>query len=1486
MRKGIVIPWAVVLVTIAVSPVSGAIVYSGSQNVALSLSPMSPMDSKIIQLGGMPEDWDDFTVNLWFDMGMSGMAGMGMMDMGAGLTIGAPGMDGGKGTPLGGILGLQGLASNLPAGATIGADSFFDVWLEITPPDGSGEFGEEGGYLGLRTALGQFGWLHILSQSKIGTENHSVVFDGWAYEDVPGVPIGAGQGKTCDWVPGQPHKMHWPQLPDLGTTGIDISLAHTSLADDFKCTATGPITDIHIWGSFRNDGLPSGGPGSLTLQLSIYSDIPATTIQPSRPGNLLWARTFKPGEYSARKVHDGPEDWYDPVTNQYLPANHRQAFQYNFCINHDAFEQEEGTVYWLVVDDLTTPAAATAAGPMFGWKTTAPQYHWNDDSAYQDSTGTGWRAMTYPKGHRYEGRTLDLAFVITGGGPLFGSDLGDAPDSTNSFPGVSMSAYPGVNGHFPTVYQAGSPPYGPLHRHPRDVFFLGKRVTLEAEADMGFDEDGVNNLDPVNNAADRDGADDGLHQPVVYVAATGDGKTTVEYDVTCTSSVPIQAYVNIWFDFNRDGDWDDLLSAPDGAMEPEWAVQNQLVSLPAPGEYTFTSPPFVCAHLIQADAAPLWVRITIAEKEHLPSILIPGAAPGIDGAGPAEGYKCGETEDYLIRPLIEATPLKYDWGDAPETAAAAGYPTLLASNGARHVPVGPWLGDANDRPDSEPDGQPDPLAQGDDMQAKDDENGVSIPPLVPGQLAVATIEVNGGGGRVQGWIDFNRDRVWQDAECVFDGFLPDGQHLVPFSVPSTAVAGQSFARFRISRNGGLAPVGPAPDGEVEDHEVSIGASVKDEGDSGKTWCQRPDLTPQGIDICLNQGPLADDFGCKASGLLTHIRLWGSWKDDRKGQIKKIRVTICPDDPVGPPGADPSHKFSKPGPETLWAGEFVPGRFQETLYHTVVKPGEWWWYPGSDKASPGGDTQVWQIDMDVESANAFKQEGTATNPQIYWLVVEVDTAEGEFGWKTRQWPEHFMDDAVWKAAVGWDELHYPFGHPYSDSERNSIDLAFCLKFSTPTPPPTILPGTVTACPAVETTCPAIETKCPPVETKCPSVDTKCPPLETRCPPVATQCPPAVTTCPGAITECPPTETKCPVAATKCPAVETKCPPLETQCPPAETKCPQVVTTCPGAITECPAMPTKCPVTETKCPVVQTKCPPVSTNCPESVTNCPPVPTKCPATQTQCPEESTKCPPVETKCPAVETKCPSVSTQCPPAPTKCPVVQTQCPEESTKCPPVETKCPPVETKCPPVSTQCPPVETKCPPTVPTKCPVALTQCPEESTKCPPAETKCPPAETACPPVSTQCPSVETKCPPTVPTKCPPAETKCPEEQTKCPAVETRCPPTPTKCRTDLTVCPSVETQCPPVETKCPATDTQCPPRSTYCPPVGTECPASPTKCPSVQTQCPSTKTVCSTGCGGGALSAPADNVGVLAMLCPVVDTPCPTIGEYLVMAKARP
>jgi hypothetical protein len=1503
--------------------VSGALVYSGSQNVVLQLTPMNPMSSMGINLAEQGERWDDFRVDLWLDggamnmgdmsgmmMGMPGTA-MAMMTLQTHLAIYAPGvasmtMGADMGIGMGGILGFLNRAMNLPMGAMIGPGSHFLDWAYLYD---AGGIDDEGGYIGIMTPDGRYGWLRLLSQSGIDTENYSAVIDGWAYEDRPGVPVAAGEG-PCDWFAGGPHKMHWPQSPDLSPAGVDVGGMGTVLADDFKCTAGGPISRIHIWGSFADDVLPARGVDSITVEVSIYSDVPAQQGASSRPGTLLWSQTFSPGEYAVRLVHDGPEGWFDPLRDAYARDNHRQAYQYNFCAEKDPLIQEEGTIYWLAVQVVESADAAYR----FGWKSTGPEFRWNDDAVCLAADGS-WRTLAYPNGHESAGQALDLAFVIDSGRDLQARyDLGDAPDSSNSL-AAQMTAYPkggppSVAAAFPTVYQAGSPPYGPLHRSPKDMAFLGYGVTLENEADLGPDADPTNNLDPLADAPDADGADDGVIVPLVLPDSRA---TTFEYVVTAVDPRATHLYANVWFDWNRDGDWDDTMTCADGADAPEWAVQNQELSLPGIGPHTLTTPAFRSWHLTtEGDLDPIWMRITLSDSPWDPAL-------GAGGAGPANGYGAGETEDYYFQPKNEPAPVTRDWGDAPGDRTS-GYPTLSEHSGAQHAIAGPWFGDEPGVPDAELDGRPDPNALGDDLKDSDDEEGVWIPPLVQGELAIVTVDVGGGGGIVQAWIDFNGDAAWQAAEQVFDGYLPDGTHTVPVFVPPDAVVGQSFARFRISTKGGLGPEGPAANGEVEDHDVSIRAVPPQ-----LKRVQWPDLTSNGIDIRVDNSDgktrwLADDFKCSASNRITEVSLWGSWKDDRKGKIQKIYLSICADDPAGSAGSDKQNRFSKPDPEVLWSRSFGPTEFTETSYHIVRDAGEWWWDPATGQLIAGGDTEVWRVDVSISPREAFLQQGSPASPIIYWLRVRVETTDGQFGWKTRRWPDHYMDDAVWDLAAekpaAWKELRYPKGHPYYEVEQNSIDMAFSLTYTAEVVEhPTTRPGSVTQCPVVETQCPAVETRCPAVKTqcptyatRCPTVRTKCPAATTKCPMVATRCPTVRTKCPTAATKCPMVATKCPAATTKCPESVTKCPPVatkcrivETQCPPVETKCPVAPTKCPASLTKCPPTPTKCHIVDTQCPAVETKCPPVTTRCPPTVTQCSVVgvATQCPVVVTRCPPVPTKCPESLTKCPPVTTKCPESLTKCPPTPTKCLVVDTECPAVETKCPPVTTKCPPaptqcsvvtaatqcpvVATRCPPVTTKCPESLTKCPPTptlcqvVDTQCPVVTTKCPVFLTRCPPSATVCQTVDTQCPPVETKCPVALTKCPPTAsqcqtaPTQCQVVQTQCPVVSTQCPVSTTKCPPTPTTCQAVDTQCPPVETKCPVAATKCPVFTTRCPESLTKCPPTATLCQAVQTQCPSVATQCPPVTTQCPVSLTKCPLTATACQT--VATQCPVVTTQCP-------------
>lgn len=257
------------------------------------------------------------------------------------------------------------------------------------------------------------------------------------------------------------------------------------------------------------------------------------------------------------------------------------------------------------------------------------------------------------------------------------ADLGDAPDSSNTTPGTPMTAYPaggppGIQANFPTVFTVGSPPHGPIHLQPRTVAWLGSAVTLEQEADIGLDEDGGNNIVPIMDWPDMDLADDGVVFPIVLLhCQPGDFKFVVTYPASPVTPPPL--YVNVWFDYNRDGDWDDSFNCPNNVSAPEWAVQNQLLMVLAAGTYTFTTSPFVPWLDPMTDPSEMWMRITLAEQPWQPI----GGGPGFGGSGPASGYQYGETEDYYFAPEIPV-PVEPKWIQPPHDQvqgfdAASGY---------------------------------------------------------------------------------------------------------------------------------------------------------------------------------------------------------------------------------------------------------------------------------------------------------------------------------------------------------------------------------------------------------------------------------------------------------------------------------------------------------------------------------------------------------------------------------------------------------------------------------------------------------------------------------------------------------------------------------------------------------------------------------------------------------------------------------------------
>ncbi len=238
------------------------------------------------------------------------------------------------------------------------------------------------------------------------------------------------------------------------------------------------------------------------------------------------------------------------------------------------------------------------------------------------------------------------------------NDLGDAPDSSNNS-AVAMSAYPSVPAAFLTVYtDTKSAPPGPIHWQAGSISTgpidscLGTYVSAEGEADRGFDEDpytgtgAAHNIDPATGSADGESylwntTDDGLW---IGGTLTHCLPTTLTVHLTLVTGTVANHYVNIWFDWNQDGDWGDTFTCATAGDAPEWAVQDQLITQTSPGYYAVTTPALIPYH---AGGPSAWLRVTLSEQP-APTDTLTGRA---DGRGPAGGYQFGETEDYFVLTL-------------------------------------------------------------------------------------------------------------------------------------------------------------------------------------------------------------------------------------------------------------------------------------------------------------------------------------------------------------------------------------------------------------------------------------------------------------------------------------------------------------------------------------------------------------------------------------------------------------------------------------------------------------------------------------------------------------------------------------------------------------------------------------------------------------------------------------------------------------------
>ncbi|MBN1779857.1 T9SS type A sorting domain-containing protein [bacterium] len=221
----------------------------------------------------------------------------------------------------------------------------------------------------------------------------------------------------------------------------------------------------------------------------------------------------------------------------------------------------------------------------------------------------------------------------------------------------------------------------------------------------------------------------------------------------------------------------------------------------------------------------------------IPDASVPGStymrvristAGGLTPEGPADD---GEVVDEKMN-IYQA-----DFGDLPNS-----YKGYLQSG----IPINEEIVKLGSSIDSELKSQPGPLADGDDINGIDDEDGVRfLTPIIPGKTALVEVVCTAKPKtcyEVSGYLDFHGDGRFDQYDNLFwlGNFTPNSQtvYVRQFMVPNflgeginPVVNGPTYARFRITAG----QTSSLYFGEIEDYMVTISDSTesipRDHGDA-------------------------------------------------------------------------------------------------------------------------------------------------------------------------------------------------------------------------------------------------------------------------------------------------------------------------------------------------------------------------------------------------------------------------------------------------------------------------------------------------------------------------------------------------------------------------------------------------------------------------------------------------------------------------------
>jgi len=232
-------------------------------------------------------------------------------------------------------------------------------------------------------------------------------------------------------------KMTNPQYPD--PFGWDTSWEEWELADDWQCSQSGNVTDIHFWVSSYNDtydyygildAFTSNAVGN-RFYMYIYSNEPGP---PSQPNETLWSGIPASGicDIEVSGPFYGNEGWFSPPS-YYEEDNHQLFWRIDYTNFTDPFVQIKDEIYWLGLFH-----SEWSEYHDIGWKTT--QDHFMDNAmVYVD----GWWELFDPINIS---EPIDFAFVITGEPlPNMPPDIPTNENPVNNSDYVTINSYLSVD---------------------------------------------------------------------------------------------------------------------------------------------------------------------------------------------------------------------------------------------------------------------------------------------------------------------------------------------------------------------------------------------------------------------------------------------------------------------------------------------------------------------------------------------------------------------------------------------------------------------------------------------------------------------------------------------------------------------------------------------------------------------------------------------------------------------------------------------------------------------------------------------------------------------------------------------------------------------------------------------------------------------------------------------------------------------------------